>query len=427
MDLQILYNNPSRRERAMARIKRRRLHGKGKMAKNAVAKKVSKKKPAEKKESLFEKLKKSVGLKKKKSSAKKSYKKKSTKKVAKKKTKKTARKKSNPITVLSNPITVLSNPPKKKTSKKKSRKKVAKKKATRKVAKKKASKKVEKKVVKKPSKKKSSKKKTSKRKGSKKKVSKKAKKKATVKMPQMESPKSKKKSARKKARKAARKARKAARKMKKKGNPSYKASGKKSFKKKKHKLKGNPVMKAKKFGGNMIKKISAGHTVAEASGLLLGGAGIQLIKQMVVPRIAELASKIPLIGAPIAKNLDYIAPVAIGALAHHYAKNPHVKAAAKGLVGAAVVTIGADLYGKMLSKPMSGIIGVPMNGIIGVPQMNGADFGRMDADFGQISNSSDFGSFVVGETQPLESNADFTSEATIGAYAYEDGGEEVDF
>jgi len=230
---------------------------------------------------------------------------------------------------------------------------------------------------------------------------------------------------------------------------SKKASKKKrSYKSKKHKVKSNPS-----FGGAM-KKIEdftqdyLGHELAEAGGLLAGGAAIQGIKHAMTkffPTVKTSVAKIPVLGAFLSKNFDAILPLAIAGAAHHFVGNKRAKAIAKGVIGASVVNLGTSLYlaaAQMAGSQtaLSGIIAVPqMSGIIAVPQMGayhssdfGAPEGITDADFGGYITTPMSGSYMqdadfdsAGPIPTAPRNPDSLGSAF--EVSYDDGEEEADF
>ena len=394
---------------------------------------------------------KNVSKKKKKKVSKKARKKASKKKASKRKATKRKSKgykrKRNPIASMEG-IEIMDNPRRKKARKKASKKKASKKASKKKASKKKASKRKSskrrgaKKIVKgilgdifgsskkkkKASKKKASKKKSSKRKGSKRKGSKRksSKIKAIAQHPSVKKSKSKSKS--------------------------------KSRKSKKYKLKGNP--NKEQF---MVKfENVTQHTVAEATGLLSGGALIKIydhhIKQkFITPALSPMLSKLGA-GAPVVDSLiDVLAAALIGAgISRIPVKGADV--VGKGIVGAAVVQLGIKTVASAstaLGMPMSGIIAVPsMNGIIAVPQgMNGIigvpQMGAFSADFQGMGaagmTNADFGAYTTvglngGLGQSYMQDADYGSGSVIptaprnpeslGGYEnveYSDEGEEGDF
>ena len=313
--------------------------------------------------------------------AKKKTAKKSAKKVVRKSkaaSKRKTKKKKNPIiATLSNPIIAV-NPEK---AKRKGKKKVAKKKASKKVSKKKSSKKV--------SKKKSSKKMT---KAQRRALAKARKAQAS---PSMEAAVSKPKKKRKGSKKAKRKSYKKAKAI----TAAPKKKGKKGkYKKNPYSLKSNP------FGGAMSKvgkftQEHLAHDLAEAGGLIAGGAaikGLQHLRLKFLPQLSSTVASIPFAGAFLEKNLDTIIPLIVGVAANKFVKEEKVQALAKGIIGASVVNIGASLYvqaARMAGSEMAGIIAVPeMNGIIAVPEMGAM---KMVGDFqgfaGQDITSADFG------------------------------------
>jgi hypothetical protein len=429
MDLQILYNNPSRKKKSfrsklnpskrLKASKRVKLGASKKsffgMKKNPTTGKVSLIERAlgivkAKKEEILNKPKEKAMAKKRKATKKVAAKKKVAKKVAKKKVAKKA--------------------PKKKVAKKVAKKKVAKKAPKKKVAKKAPKKKVAKKAPKKKVAKKAPKKKASKKARKAKRVSKKQraileqkaefptysnpkKKKARKVRRKKGSKKSatKKKSSKKKKTTKKKKSKKVAKKSTK---PSYKKAMKSksrkskknpSYKKKNYSLKNNPIggamSKVSKFSKNVL-----AHDLGEAGGLLAGGAVIQGIRHLqakFAPQLSSTIAQIPLIGNFLASNLDSIIPLTLGAVAHKYVKNSNVKMLAKGVIGASVVGIGSKIYASaasMTGANMAGIIAVPsMNGIIAVPSMNGFGAMKMTNDFGSSPasiSSSDFGAYGVG-------------------------------
>jgi hypothetical protein len=435
MDLQILYNNPSRKKsfrkklnpstrikmpkKSRIKASRSRLFGrkknpldvsmpesKLKNVKNKILAILGNKNRKKDEDELLVKPKEKVMAKKKKATkkvAKKAPKKKVAKKAPKKKVAKKATKKKVAKKATKK---VAKKAPKKKVAKK-ATKKVAKKvakKATEKVAKEVAPKKARKKAAKKagdlpppiptasnPKKKKA--RKVRKKKGSKKKSSKKSGKKKSGKK------KSSKKSGKKKSsNKVTYKKATAKKSVKKKSNP-------KSYKKKNYLLKNNPIGGAMSKVSKFTKNVLA-HDLGEAGGLLAGGAAIQGIRHLqakFAPQLSSTIAKIPLIGGFIASNLDSIIPLALGAVAHKYVKNANVKMLAKGVIGASVVGIGSKIYAsaaQMAGANMAGIIAVPsMNGIIAVPSMNGFGAMRMTDDFGAAPasiSSADFGAYGVG-------------------------------
>jgi hypothetical protein len=337
--------------------------------------------------------------------------KKVTKKVTKKKSKSKAasrkkiKKKRNPIIeTLSNPIEVLSNPHKKKSASKKKTKKVSKKKG-KKVAKKKVAKKVSKKV---------SKKKTSKKKSGKK-MSKvdKAKSKSALDLSHVMP---KKKKASKKRKKHGYKKAKALS-----SAPMKKGKSKGKYKKNPYSLKSNP------FGGamNKIEQISKdylAHDLAEAGGLIAGGAaikGVEHLRKKFMPKLSTTVAGIPVIGAFLEKNLDTLLPLTIGIVAHRFVNNDKVQALAKGMIGASVVNVGASLYiqaARMAGAQMDGIVAVPeMDGIVAVPEMGAM---KMVGDFqgigAQSISDADFGAAQgVGLDGGYLQDADFDSGSPV--------------
>lgn len=318
-------------------------------------KRVTKRKPSKRKASKT--------VSKKKSSKRVSKKKSSKRKTRASKARRVKRKK-NPITILSNPVEILENP--KRRSKKKASKKVSKKKASKKVSKKKSKKRKSRKT------KKSSMKKS-----------------AMAAVEAQVKPKKRKAKKRKSFKKAkALSAPKAGKKKKK--NPSYKKSG--------YKLQKNP------FGGAMDKvekftKNVLAHDLAEAGGLLVGGASIKAVEHLrkkFAPQISSMVAQVPFIGAFLEKNIDTILPLTVGIVVNKYVQNDKAQAVAKGMIGASVVNIGTSLYiaaAKMVDPTMAGIIAVPnMNGIIGVPEMGAM---KMVGDFqglgAQDITGADFG------------------------------------
>jgi hypothetical protein len=305
------------------------------------------------------------------------------------------RKLKNPIKILDNPsIEILSNP--KKGSKKVSKKKKSSKKTSKKKSSKKAS---PKKAVKKS--KASPKKKVSKKKSSKKKSKKSIK--AISSHPY---------------------AMKASKKTKKKKNPSYKKKSNPQS------IKETIMVTGKKVGEFVL----AGHKVLEATGLVIGGASIPAISAGIdkyAPVIRSFIGKTPILSNIANAAGDAFLPAVIGMIVHQFVPNDKAKAVAKGIVGAAVVSISYKLTSEAmgLTKGMAGFVTSPdMQGIVAVPEMNGF----AGADFGSAytTQSSDFGSFVAGDQTPLEQPVDYTSEASMGsygAYDFEDNSEEVDF
>lgn len=206
------------------------------------------------------------------------------------------------------------------------------------------------------------------------------------------------------------KGRKGARKVKK--NP---------FKKHKYFLKSNP------FGGamNKVEKFSKNvlaHDLGEAGGLLAGGAAIQGIKHLqakFAPNLPSMLAKVPFVGNFLGSNLDTIIPLLVGAGIHKFAKNSKAQSVAKGIIGASVVGIGAKVYiaaANMAGANLSGIIAVPsMNGIIAVPSMSGFGAMKMVDDFGAAPasiSSADFGGAQgVGLEGGYLQSADFDSAA----------------
>ena len=204
------------------------------------------------------------------------------------------------------------------------------------------------------------------------------------------------------------------------------------------------------------------HTVAEATGLLSGGALIKIydhhIKQkFITPALSPMLSKLGA-GAPVVDSLiDVLAAALIGAgISRIPVKGADV--VGKGIVGAAVVQLGIKTVASAstaLGMPMSGIIAVPsMNGIIAVPQgMNGIigvpQMGAFSADFQGMGASgmtnADFGAYTTvglegGLGQSYMQNADYGSGSVIptaprnpeslGGYEnveYSDEGEDGDF
>ena len=255
------------------------------------------------------------------------------------------------------------------------------------------------------------KKKKKKKKAHKKKAHKKAKKMTTSHAAPKKSHKKVAKKARKKAhKKVTFKGRKGARKVKK--NP---------FKKHKYFLKSNPfggaMNKVEKFTKNVL-----AHDLGEAGGLLAGGAAIQGIKHLqakFAPNLSSTLAKIPFVGNFLGSNLDTIIPLLVGAGIHKMAKNSKAQAVAKGIIGASVVGIGAKVYvaaANMAGANLSGIIAVPsMNGIIAVPSMSGFGAMKMVDDFGAAPasiSSADFGGAQgVGLEGGYLQSADFDSAA----------------
>ena len=304
--------------------------------------------------------------------------KKAKKKTSKKKGKKSKAKKAKVVAAVA-------APKKAKKVRRKAKKKLAKKKSAKRVSKKKSSKKVsKKKVSKKKSKKKVSKKKTSKK--AKKKTSKKRKSSKRTKKVKVQLT-----AAPKKAKKVRRKAKKAISKGKRKVS---KKTSKKSMR--------NPI------GGNMANKTVAkvdnfmnknlGHKLSEAAGLFGGGAAISAIGHITnIPAVKAMTDKldlIPVAGPVIKKNLDVLLPLIIGFAGYKYSKNKMVQEAAKGLIGASVVSIGSRSYntgatavGAVLPTSAS-----TLNGIKAVPNFGAIKFNA--PSFGAITKANEFGGVI---------------------------------
>ena len=326
--------------------------------------------------------------------------KKVTKKVSKKKasSKKVSKKKTAKKNKKVEKLDAAIKPIKKRRTTRKASKKVTKKAASKKVTKKAASKKVTKKAASKKVTKKAASKKATRKAASKKKVTKKVTKKATKKVTKKAA--SKKRNTKKvNAKPTPKKAKTVRRGRKKAATNRRKVSRRTSSKS----VRKNPI------GGNMANKFIAkteaftsknlGHKLAEAAGLFGGGAAISGVQHILnVPAVKAVADKldtIPYLGPVLKKNLDVLTLLGLGVAGLKLSKNPMVKDAAKGLVGASMVSLGARSYNtgvKAMGSTTLPLSATTLNGIKAVPNFGAIKF---DApSFGAIKEATEFGGVI---------------------------------